>query len=328
MVRINGPVALAAALALVGLAFPGPGRGQEPAGLAAPYGLADRNGPLLYDDPVLVPPEAPPPWFAALGVEIVGPAIKQAVQGNVPLGEEPFTVFVPRTELNWTGAPRLEVGYRFGAAVGELLLNYRPLATEGTREILAPDGQGPGRLRSRLDFQLIMLDYASREFSLGPLWDMKAFVGLCLPSIFFDNEARGASSALRTSNYYFGAGPHLGMEFWRPSPFCAGLKIYGRIDGVITVGKNHQEYLAVLSGPEGDIQGAVESLRKVRESPAIRTAVGLSYTPPWPGRRLRFDLGYALERWWYVGQTSVDGEPASRGEVTVQGLFLRGEWAY
>ena len=34
---------------------------------------------------------------------------------------------------------------------------------------------------------------------------------------------------------------------------------------------------------------------------------------------------YTVERWWYVAQIPV---AVSRGELTVQGLFLRTEWGF
>ena len=327
MVRVNGHMALAALLALVVAAIPRPAHCQGPVGPLAPGFLEDRNGSLLDDDPALVLPETPMGWFAALSLEVVAPALKQYLQGDVTLGADTVTVVAPRTDLAWTAAPRLEAGYRFGAGIGELLVNYRPLAAEGRRDTVAPDG-GPGRARTRLDFQLFILDYASPEFSLCPLWDMKTFVGVCMPTFYFDNRVIGAQSSLRTSNQYFGAGPHLGMEFWRKMPWH-GLEAYARFDGMLTVGKNHQVYSASVPSPDGGQLEGEAGLRKVRESPSLRSAVGLSYVPPFiSSRRLRFDLGYAIERWWYVGQTSVDGFPTSRGEVTVQGLFVRGEWGY
>src|SRR5262245_21683003 len=147
--------------------------------------VQDRNGPLLQGHPLLDPPSTPPGWFAALDVELVGPAIKQRVQGQVMLGETLVDVRLPDADLNWTGAPRLQLGYRFAEGVGELAASYRLLATEGSGSIPGFDAAGDGALKSRLDAQVLILDYSSREFSLWPFWDMKAHVGVCFPSIFF-----------------------------------------------------------------------------------------------------------------------------------------------
>src|SRR5262249_4994592 len=151
--------------------------------------------------PLLDPPSTPPGWFAALDVDLVGPAIKQRVQGQVMLGETLVDVRLPDADLNWTGAPRLQVGYRFAEGVGELAASYRLLATEGSGSIPGFDAARDGALKSRLDAQVLFLDYTSREFSLWPFWDMKAHVGVCLPSIFFDSQARGANLDERVSSY-------------------------------------------------------------------------------------------------------------------------------
>ena len=57
---------------------------------------------------------------------------------------------------------------------------------------------------------------------------------------------------------------------------------------------------------------------------------GVGYTAPWPGKQLRFFAGYTIERWWYVAQTynTPPGVEPSRGELTVQGVFLRAEWGF
>src|SRR5262249_54216166 len=154
-----------------------PPPGPAPAPLA--YPPQDRNETLLWGNPLLDPPETRPGWFASLGVDVVGPAIKQRVLGFVPLGDTTSIVELPTATLNWGRAPRLEVGYRLPEAVGELSLSYRLLATRGQGVIPNFDEAGAGALTSRLDTHLVFLDYSSREFSLWPHWDMKAHVGAC-----------------------------------------------------------------------------------------------------------------------------------------------------
>src|SRR5262249_18731230 len=156
----------------------------------------------------------------------------------------------------------------------------------------------------------LFVDYLSREFSLWPHADMKTRVGVCLPLIFFDNQSQGTFSSFRTSNQYFGIGPHLGMEFWHHLPLC-GLSLYSRLDGMLTVGTNHQRFVAAVALPDTTFLSAEAGLRKVRESPAVHAEAGLSWKAPWPEKQLRFDLGYTFERWWYVGQTSVEDIPPS-----------------
>jgi hypothetical protein len=277
---------------------------------------------LLWGHPLLDPPPAQPGWFTALEVDVVGPAIKQHVIGRVPLGGVATGVELPTATLGWTGAPRIEVGYRLPAAVGELSASYRLLATDGTGTIPGFDPAGDGALRSRLDANVVFLDYTSREFSLWPGADMKAHVGVCLPSIFFDSQAVGALREQRFSNYYFGAGPHLGFDFWQHLP-VPGLDLYTRLEGTDTVGHVQQRFEESLAS----VGGGSSFIKKVREVPMLHLEMGVGYTAPWPGKQLRFLAGYTIERWWYLAQTYNTDNP-SRGELTVQGIFLRAEWGF
>ncbi len=299
------------------------GRAEPPAEVPAfAHPPQDRNGTMLYGEPLLDPPATPPGWFAGLEVDIVGPAIKQRVRGQVSLGDALVNVQLPTATLDWTGAPRLEVGYRLPEAVGELLVAYRPLATAGSGTIADFDAAGNGVLKSRLDAHVTFLDYASREFGVWPQCDMKAHVGVCVPTIYFDSRVVGSLREARISSYYFGAGPHLGFDFWRRSPI-EGLDLYGRLEGVITFGHVQQRFTEARAASGAAAVSDFSSVQRVREVPMGHVEAGLSYTAPWTERRLRLLAGYTLERWWYVAQTET-----SFGELTVQGLFLRAEWGY
>jgi hypothetical protein len=50
---------------------------------------------------------------------------------------------------------------------------------------------------------------------------------------------------------------------------------------------------------------------------------GLSFMPQLGCNWLRFTGGYRFEQWWYLGDTST-----SNAGLTLQGVFLRGEWGY
>ena len=96
-----------------------------PSGFPVACPPQDRNGTLLWGHPLLDPPPALPGWFTALDVDVVGPAIKQRVIGQVLLGGVATDVELPTATLGWTGSPRIEVGYRLPAALGELAVSYR-----------------------------------------------------------------------------------------------------------------------------------------------------------------------------------------------------------
>ena len=289
---------------------------------SVPSSLHDRNVTSLWGHPDIDPPRAPPGWFVGLQVNIVGPAIMQHVFGQVARGVDTVNVVLPSAALSWVGSPQLELGYRFPDAMGELVVNYRLLATRGDSVFPGFDPAGAATLRSRLDANVTFVDYSSREFSLWPLCDMKAHVGVSLPSIYFDSHAFGTLREARFSSYYFGAGPHLGFDFWRQTPL-PGLELYARTGMSLTVGWLQQRFEESLASPGLPTTRGFSDLRIVREVPMANLQAGVSYTPPVASQQLRLVAGYTLERWWYLAQTD-----DSRGELTVQGLFLRAEWRY
>ena len=60
--------------------------------------------------------------------------------------------------------------------LGTLLLSYRFLQTEGRDIILNYDIAGDGDLRSRLDMNVIDLDYQTRDWSLGSHLDIDGVI--------------------------------------------------------------------------------------------------------------------------------------------------------
>src|SRR5262249_22354765 len=152
----------------------------------------DRNGPLLKGDPLLDAPDFPQPgWFAAVDLDLVGPHVKNRLTSTVVAGLTLQTVQLPGAELDWTVAPRIEVGYRLPEGFGEILLGYRFLNSDGTDTIAGFDAAGAGALKTRLSLSIWSLDYASNEFSLQPCLNMRWKVGVQLGSAFFDNQATG-----------------------------------------------------------------------------------------------------------------------------------------
>ncbi len=311
-----------------------PGPYARTASLAAPVAfecqgtLQDRNGPVLQGNPLLDPPPTPPGWFGALELGVIAPHFKNRLIAPVTVGEVTEQVHLPTAELTWTAAPRFEVGYRLPEAVGELLVSYRFLATEGSAVIPSYDALGAGSLKSRLDVNVIDLDYASREFSLGPHWDMKWRVGARVNTVFFDSRAAGAILEQRTSNHFWGVGAHLGLDLWRSLPAVPGLALFFRSEGgPAQLGKLRQRFEETLAAPGSPRLSGETAITKVRESPFVNFQAGVSYLLPQAGgRQLRFAAGYQLERWFYLEQA--DGFDSRGGELTMQGLFVRVEWGF
>ena len=137
-------------------------RRLRPGRPALPY-----PGPYFEDDPRLDPPILPlPGWFADVETEIAVAHVKNKLVNTVSIGgAAPNTVALPSAELDWTVAPRFELGYRLPSGFGAFALAYRFLTTEGTQGTIGADG--PASLHSRLELNEVDFDYVSREFSLA-----------------------------------------------------------------------------------------------------------------------------------------------------------------
>ena len=178
-----------------------------------------------------------------------------------------------------------------------------------------------GFLKSRLELNVIDFDYASREYSLDR-WDMKWKVGVRLADVFFDSRAEGVFIEERTSNNFFGAGPHVGLDLWRPlnSP---GLAFFTRIEGASVVGRIRQEFEAAGTASDGSILSGSTTIHHTQAVPTLSMQAGLAWSRCWPGRWSRYSLGYEFENWWYIGEAG-----DSRAELTAQGVFFRAEFGF
>jgi hypothetical protein len=301
------------------------------------YECAPLPGPYFEADPLLDPPRlGTPGWFAGVEVGLVVPHVKDRVTGFPSVGgAPPDTVQVPAADLDWVVAPRFEVGYRLPSGFGEIVLGCRFLSSEGT-------GVFPGLLdglatvHTRLDFNQVDLDYANRELSLWPHWDMRWRVGARLVTVYFDSEAvepfdaaavGGGIFDQRTTNYYWGVGPHAAVELTRRIG-AGGLALACKLDGTVAIGPLHQGAFETSTTAGGDGQlltGASHTSQGAQTVPIIAAQIGLSWQPPGlVGPRVF--LGYQCEYLWNVGRMS--SIPQSRGELGDQGLVIRAEWAY
>jgi hypothetical protein len=285
----------------------------------------DYNGPLLRGDPLLDRPGAPPPgWFLGFDFDLLGPHVKNRLQAPVTItGFLPDTVHVPNAELDWTLSPRFELGYRFPEGCGEILLSYRFLVTDGSETLAGLDLDGGDvLLRSRLNLNVVDLDYGSREYSLLPHWDMKWRAGVRFATVFFDSGIFGQFLEQKTSNNFYGAGPHIGLDLWR-SFAVPGLALFARVDGAAVIGQLHQSFEEIFVNQDGSLIGGATLVHHTQASPVLTAQFGLGWTPLWRGPWSRYAIGYEFERWWYLGQAG-----DSRAELTTQGIFIRAEYKF
>jgi hypothetical protein len=217
--------------------------------------------------------------------------------------------------------PSIAVGYRLPEGFGEFLVTYRFLVAEGRDTIGDFDPGGDGMLKSRLNMNVIDLDYASREFSLFPKWDMKWQIGARIASVYFDSRAIGTFLEQRTSNNFFGAGPHGALELGYHLDW-PGLSVFARLDGAVVLGRVGQGFEETVSFPGMPTFGGAATVHSSQAVPVFSFETGLCYVPG-GADRMRFCLGYVLEHWWELGQAG-----ASSAELNDQGVFFRSEFNF
>jgi hypothetical protein len=305
---------------------------QPPAGPA--FSCAPLPEPYFQQDPLLDVPNLPQPaLFAAVELEAVGPHVKNGLTDSVLIDGRPAdTVRLPAADLDWTVAPRFELGYRLPSGFGQFSFAYRFFGTDGTGSATGPDTVEV--LRSRLSVNVVDMDYANHEFTFFPNWGMKWWFGLRFVDAYFDSLAQepfaaaGAGSGIfetRTSNNFWGLGPHMGLELSRRLG-ASGLSFVGWADGATLLGRIRQNFFEELTstGP-----GGLPLTGNTRESvsqdvPILAGFIGLAWQPPrYP--QIRLSAGYQYEYWWNVGRNS---STFSRAELSDQGILFRAEFNY
>ena len=298
-------------------------------GPAAVYVSSSLPGPYFETDPLLDPPQLPPPgWFADVDVDLLKAHVKNKLSNANIAGGAPDVVQLPSASLDWAVAPRFEVGRQLPAGFGAFALSYRFLVTQGNDVIAGPDG--PAALKSRLDMNVADFDYISSEFSLWPDWDMTWRFGIRYADIYFDSRADESVAAAaagsgvfeqRVSNRFWGVGPHAGVELERRLG-CSGLSFFAKTDGWIDLGRIRQGFFEVPTGggAGGETRGSGS-----QAVPEINAQAGARWRPAgWPNAE--WFVGYEYEYWWNVGRLSTT--PDSRGELSDQGLVLRAEFHF
>jgi hypothetical protein len=270
-------------------------------------------------------------------------ASPQSAIGLPPGAGMPITgdiVNFPGPRFNAGYSPRFELGYRFSRGLGEIRLGYRFLDARGidTALVVNPnDGinLGPAAQTGRLALNFIDLDYATREFSIWPNWEMRWAVGVRYATSFYDSRVTffnpvtqmqpfGTAPFTLLSQYEALAdrfiGAHAVLEVDRRLP-VAGLALFGRLEGSGLYGRAHQTFTETF------VQDPHFSYLRVTNglgSPIVAGQVGFTYDiPRWNHSRVL--VGYQAEGWWQFGRGDND---LSFGTLYDQGLFLRAEFNF
>jgi hypothetical protein len=306
-----------------------PAAGPTPPGLngyrLAPLTEADFTP--LSGDPLLDEPCFPAPGcYAAVDVTALAPHFKNRIFGPVVF-DPTFTgiVHVPGAPLDWTAAPRLELGYRLPRGYGEFLLSYKSVVSEGSETLGPKDGNA--WLHSRLNVNQVNFDYANYH-ALAPGWDMRWRVGVQLDAAFYDTRALqpldlGDGTTLldgqRVATNFVGAGPHAGLEIWRQLRWVPGLALYLDFEGAAPLGELRNSFEQVFFEPGVGALGAATRRRTTQALGILGFEAGVSWSPPgW--RSTRFTLGYHLDQWYSLGR---DDDTGSMGSLTEHGIFFR-----
>lgn len=293
-------------------------------------------------DPLLDRPNAAQPgWYTNLETNFLFIHLRNQLGGpvfNTVTRTNDFVSFAGNP-LDPTISPRFEVGYRLPDNWGSIQLGYRFLATRGTDQVISgPEDniQAPASQLGRLDFNLADLTYVSREYSLGPYWNMRWGAGARMLFLFFDSRLhflnpasdRGTILAQTESNHLRGYGAWVFGDIERKMPI-PGLALFGRLEGTDFYARTSEVYTETVAGGLGAAPlGFVNRFDGAVGVSILREIAGVSYTvPQW--NYSRFLLGYQYETFFQIGrQSPTSGIIDTRGQLDVHGVFLRGEFNF
>jgi Legionella pneumophila major outer membrane protein precursor len=313
---------------------------DQPASLYAPatpaFTCDAPQGPYFDHDPRTDPPVLPQPgWFADVELGIMLPHLTNDTHDAVTVDGKTSRVQLPGGTLDWTAAPRFELGYRLPEGFGEIALAYRFLGAQGTSTISGPFSapDAPGNVLTRLDIQVADLDYASNELSICSWW-AKWRLGLRGADLYFDSQvdeplaAAEAGSGVferRMTNNFWGIGPHGSLELERRLTDW-GLLVLGRVDGSILLGRVNQAFFETSTTKVGGqfLTGQTLEDPQGMAVPTLEGNIGLGWRPP-SCPNLRVFAGYENEHWWDVGHVVQSGSVA---EVYTNGILLRLDFNY
>jgi hypothetical protein len=289
-------------------------------------------------DPLLDPPvwgARKPGWFSDFQLGIIHPHFfgSQLRSAVTTTAGRTANVAIGSARLNWTVAPRLEVGYRLLSGFGEFSVSDRGFYTDGTGPFVGPAGSYTRT--SHLGMNYTDIDYASWEFTPWTNWVMKWRVGVRTAFSWFDTTASqpfdvaAAGSGLfaaRTTNFQAGAGPHFGVQLDHRIA-DSGFSFVGKIDIADVFSRIRQKFSVATTTltPQGNPARGVALDRFWNEVPILNYQVGLGWQPPnYPNVRLF--AGYLYEYWWQVGTNSnLEGTPRGKfGFFDNQGVVLQG----
>jgi hypothetical protein len=241
--------------------------------------------------------------------------------------------------LNWTAAPRLEVGYRLPSGFGEISLSDRYFQTQGTGLVVGPDGLATRTTHFFVNFS--DFDYASREYTPFENWSLRFRGGLRAAQTYFSSQVdqpffqAAAGSTLLSqsaSNRSTAFGFHLGVESQRRLA-RPGLSLVNSLDIANLFTRDKQKFFATttMPAPGGGFDGGTVVDTALQSVPVLTVQVGLNWRPP-RMRNSSLYLGY-YGQFWYQFATNSNFRVGPFGQSVPtqfdnEGVRLQYSWNY
>jgi hypothetical protein len=283
----------------------------DPAPPVAP--AMDLERPFFRRDRILDPPQwQQPGWFANVDVAVIKPHVTNEMLELVTTGSgKQFVVQPGSAHLNWTAAPRLEVGYRLPSGLGEISLSDRYFQTQGTGLVVGPDGLATRTTRFLVNFS--DLDYASREYTPFANWSLRLRGGLRAAQTNFSSQidqpflqAAAGSTLLSqgASNRTTAFGFHFGVESQRRLARTR-LSLVNSIDIANLFTREKQTFFVTTTvpGAGGGFDSGTVVDTALQSVPVLTIQVGFNYRPArLPNSSLY--LGYYGQFWYQFATNS------------------------
>jgi hypothetical protein len=295
-------------------------------------------------------PGLDPGWIGSMEIDILQPRIASEINsGTQVAGTFPGNpIQLPVGNLNFTAAPRIEMGYRWPEGLGEFRLSYRRVQSTGSQTIADTAPGSTRSLATTLQINVVDFDYCFTELQpfnipvipvVGPLLKVPGRLGLRRPpqlipgdpivlryrlgiralTIYNESVATGALTLNeRVMNNFGGVGLKSGIEISKAMPWRP-LSLYAKGDFTFAVGGTNQAFSRTTA------LGASASAREfVNEGITMALAeAGVRWVPAPYRRNISMTLGYQFETWWNFADTA-----DSTASLQLSGVALRGEWGF
>jgi hypothetical protein len=299
-------------------------------------------------DPILDAPilGQKPGWFSDVQIQVIHPHLnfgQMRLLNTLKVPSHQRVIVAPgAAKLNWTAAPRIEIGYWLPSGFGGLSFSDRFFSSFGSGPFV---GRAGSTFRTtNLGANYSDWDYLSREFtpweSERGFWNLDWRAGVRLAEswtrVLVDKPFSQAAATNGVfiqgdSNYTVGAGPHFGVGVNRRD-LPTGLTFRAGLDIADTFTKVRQLFAARTTtlGPTGVPERGHFNQNFWNQVPILNFQVGVGWQPP-SHPNARFYVGYVYEFWWQFASNMNFLNPfttqgATRGSMQNQGIVLQAQW--